>query len=710
MSADRQRVAMVVLNPCHNDARVLRSARALAAAGADVRVFALGNSRYPAGVVDVDGVEVERLVVRSVLHRVLAVVRTVYLWVRGTPSRACGPGTVPAAGAPRPPAAPAPAVPRPAPPAPRPPHQGRPGRRTRPAASPPAAAGALARRAGAPPRPAPHLPAAAPRPAACAAAAAPAVDDRRVLDRLDRGGAGLGAGRRARPRPQHPARRAPHRRRPGHPGRLRLARAVAAPQPLRAAAPHQPAEPTCVIERRLAPTVDAVITVSPSIAAWLERTYWLRGPVRVVRNTPERSTGAPVRGGLGRRPGEQVVAYSGRFTTGRGLEDMVRALQLLPPHVVLAAVGYGDEEYVASLVALAEQHGVARRVRLLDAVAPQEVAGVVAGADLALVAIEPTCLSYRYSLPNKLFEAVQAGVPVVASRLPDITAVVERYGLGSQFEPGDHEALARPSARCWPVPRPPPRTGPARPRSCAGSASSTSWSPATAASASRWPSPPRSRPAPEVAASRSSARVGRRGRASCRTSPPRTRPWTGAAPSWRVAGEPSGRPGRGGAGGGRRARARRRRAGAVDTYLLAPQRALSGAARGAAARRRRLRHPRGRSARRRPRPCRTARRRRPSCSSGRTRAARPRRRATVPGSRGSSAATSSCSARSAPTARWRWCRCRATRGSTSPAAAPARSTPPSPTAGRAARRARSRPRPGCGSTTTPSSTSAGWSR
>ncbi len=197
-----------------------------------------------------------------------------------------------------------------------------------------------------------------------------------------------------------------------------------------------------LLERRLAPTADAVITVSPSIAFWLERTYLLRGPVRVVRNTPERAEHVRPLDVLGRRPGEQVVAYSGRFTTGRGLEDMVRALRELPEKVVLAAVGYGDATYVEGLLALARSCGVSHRVRLVDAVAPHDVSAAVADADLALIAIEPTCLSYRYALPNKLFEAVQAGVPVVASRLPDISEVVRRYDLGLQFDPGDPHDLA----------------------------------------------------------------------------------------------------------------------------------------------------------------------------------------------------------------------------------------------------------------------------
>ncbi len=197
-----------------------------------------------------------------------------------------------------------------------------------------------------------------------------------------------------------------------------------------------------VMERRLAPHAGAVITVSPSIARWLERTYRLRGPVHVVRNTPTSKHREPMHGIIERRQGEQIVVYSGRFTSGRGLEDMVRALAVLPPHVVLAGLGYGDPEYVEGLERLARRLGVSGRFRLYEPVAAEDVPAVLATADVALVAIEPTCLSYRYSLPNKLFEAIHAGIPVVATDLPDIAEVMTRYRLGRLFSPGCWRDLA----------------------------------------------------------------------------------------------------------------------------------------------------------------------------------------------------------------------------------------------------------------------------
>jgi glycosyltransferase involved in cell wall biosynthesis len=72
--------------------------------------------------------------------------------------------------------------------------------------------------------------------------------------------------------------------------------------------------------------------------------------------------------------------------------------------------------------------------------------GVASQADSALVAIEPVCLSYFYTLPNKLFEAIQAGLPVLASDLPDIRAVVVGYRIGRTFRSG-HPAEVREGLR-----------------------------------------------------------------------------------------------------------------------------------------------------------------------------------------------------------------------------------------------------------------------
>ena len=74
---------------------------------------------------------------------------------------------------------------------------------------------------------------------------------------------------------------------------------------------------------------------------------------------------------------------------------------------------------------------------------PEAVPQMVAGADAGLVLIEPICLSYRLTLPNKLFEYLSVGLPVIASDLPAIAAVVRDTGAGVIVDPADRHAVAR---------------------------------------------------------------------------------------------------------------------------------------------------------------------------------------------------------------------------------------------------------------------------
>ena len=198
-------------------------------------------------------------------------------------------------------------------------------------------------------------------------------------------------------------------------------------------------------ERRIISQCTAVITVSGSIARWLQSTYGLDPAPTVVRNTPK---GGLVPSGNGlliedRSPASTTtIVYTGRVSRGRGVTNAIRALALLPDGVELVVLGYGDRDAMAEIHNAASRLARPDRVRVVAPVAPNQVTATIADADMAVVPIEPTCLSYEYCLPNKLFEAVQAGLPVVVSDLPDMTALVEEYKLGEAVDTSDPEVLA----------------------------------------------------------------------------------------------------------------------------------------------------------------------------------------------------------------------------------------------------------------------------
>jgi len=202
-------------------------------------------------------------------------------------------------------------------------------------------------------------------------------------------------------------------------------------------------------ERRHARRAAGVVTVSPSIAEWLHRTYRLSAEPVLVRNIPSKPAAAPVpadgrlRSLAGLGPEDRVIAYGGRITTSRGIEETLSALVELPSDVHFVLLGYGEPEYVGPLGDLAQRLGVHDRVHFVGRVGPDEVAGALADADVSIVYVRPTCLSYRYSLPNKLFEAIHAGLPIAAADLPDTARVVEDFGVGRVFGSDSPHDLAR---------------------------------------------------------------------------------------------------------------------------------------------------------------------------------------------------------------------------------------------------------------------------
>jgi glycosyltransferase involved in cell wall biosynthesis len=178
---------------------------------------------------------------------------------------------------------------------------------------------------------------------------------------------------------------------------------------------------------------DEVLASSPGHATAIAARYRVTRPT-IVRNIPEARPAAassPIarRGKASNACQAPLVAYVGGLMPGRGLEQAIDAVALLPD-VRLRTIGSGSAAYRASLMARAAALEVADRVELCAPVRPGDVTGALAGAAVGLCLIQPICRSYELCLPNKLFEYAAAGLPILASDVPVIASVVRDEGLG----------------------------------------------------------------------------------------------------------------------------------------------------------------------------------------------------------------------------------------------------------------------------------------
>ena len=199
-------------------------------------------------------------------------------------------------------------------------------------------------------------------------------------------------------------------------------------------------------ERAWVRRADAVITTNDAFAADLHRRLRLRSRPLVLLNTPPRWTPpdpAPdlIRDALGLGAGQRIVLYLGRLSPNRGLEQAAKAIARLDD-AVLVLVGFGANEDRERARAADPRSG--GRHFLLPPVPPDDVPSWAASADVTLVALPPTSLNQRLTTPNKFWESLAGGTPVVVGReSTTMRAIVDREGLGAIVDPDDPQDLAR---------------------------------------------------------------------------------------------------------------------------------------------------------------------------------------------------------------------------------------------------------------------------
>lgn len=180
-------------------------------------------------------------------------------------------------------------------------------------------------------------------------------------------------------------------------------------------------------ERRWVARSDALVTVNESLAEELGRRYSPRRTV-VVHNAPARwaARTAPddlIRQAAGIPVGDRIALYHGGFSAHRGLEELASAI--LEPgleRVHAVYLGYGSMRPWLDEQTAEPRYG--GRLHVLDAVPPGDLPPWVASADVGVMPIQASTLNHALSTPNKLFECLAAGVPVVASDFPEMRRIV----------------------------------------------------------------------------------------------------------------------------------------------------------------------------------------------------------------------------------------------------------------------------------------------
>lgn len=196
-----------------------------------------------------------------------------------------------------------------------------------------------------------------------------------------------------------------------------------------------------LLERRTIGRARRVLTVSPSIADELQRRYRLP-EVTVVRNLPPQRD--PVTSALLRRqlqlPAERpLFLYQGGFLTDNGLEEQIAAMARVDD-ADLVLLGDGPTE--DRLRAQVTRAGLEDRVHFFPRVPFDALHEYTCSADVGLCLIRPAGESFRFSLPNKLFEYLMAGLPVIGGDTPEIRAILEDTGAGLVVDATDPDAIA----------------------------------------------------------------------------------------------------------------------------------------------------------------------------------------------------------------------------------------------------------------------------
>ncbi len=199
-------------------------------------------------------------------------------------------------------------------------------------------------------------------------------------------------------------------------------------------------------EALFVPYADAIMAVTPKRAEVMKNMYPGMAEPDVLPNYPPAAPLTKADPRTRRMMGEEaeprfIFLYQGILGLHRGLEELVDATPLLrdlPVRVTFV----GHDASRGAIPARVDSKNAGDMITFLPPVPSEELPRITGSADCGLLLFRGTCLNHVYSLPNKLFEYMMAGLPIVACDLPEIAEVIGKHDCGILVDSSDPSSIA----------------------------------------------------------------------------------------------------------------------------------------------------------------------------------------------------------------------------------------------------------------------------
>lgn len=191
-------------------------------------------------------------------------------------------------------------------------------------------------------------------------------------------------------------------------------------------------------EAKLVKKVDYFITVGNGLKQYFEKQYNLQN-ILVLMNLPDKPINInPVN--LAQlckfNSNNFILIYQGVLNHGRGLNLLIESMQFVNENIKLIILGDGILEN--SLKKLVTDLKLNEKIRFLEKVDSKVLLNYTAGANCGINLLEPFNLSKEFAAPNKLFEYINAGIPVIASYSFENDLVFKQFQIGLQTKNNPH--------------------------------------------------------------------------------------------------------------------------------------------------------------------------------------------------------------------------------------------------------------------------------